>query len=296
MVRIKKGKILKGVGGFYTVLAEDGGRITCKARGIFRKEGVIPLPGDEVTVSLEQKNAAVISEIMPRKNELLRPAVSNVDVLLIVVSASEPVPDFELVDKLLLYCVKQGIEPIIAVNKCDGGSGSEYDEVVLQYKEAVDSIVQVSAATGFGLDGLKALIANRTVCLAGQSAVGKSSLINALLGLDLETGELSKKTERGRHTTRHAEFILTPEGGMIADTPGFSLLESVKLEPEEIPPMYPEFSEVSGTCRFPGCMHVSEPGCAVKEKLHAGGINEKRYSRYVKIINEAIEARRHKYD
>lgn len=296
MERTLKGKIIKGVGGFYTVLCENGGRIVCKARGVFRKEGVTPLPGDEVTVSLEQKNAAVISKIDPRRNELIRPAVANVDVLIIVVSIREPAPDLELVDKLILYCEKQGIEPVIAVNKCDDGYADDTGYIVSQYSAAVRSIVPVSAATGFGLDGLKKLLSGKTVCLAGQSAVGKSSLINALLGLDLKTGELSARTERGRHTTRHAEFILTPESGLIADTPGFSMLDSISIEPEEIPRLYPEFSDYSPLCRYPGCMHISEPGCAVKDKLREGALNDKRYSRYVKIVNEAIEARRHKYD
>ncbi|MBO4384560.1 MAG: ribosome small subunit-dependent GTPase A [Clostridia bacterium] len=296
MVRSTEGRIIKGVGGFYTVLSEDGRRIVCKARGIFRKEGITPLPGDLVSVSIDQKNSAVISSVKPRKNELIRPSVANVDALLIVISFREPAPDLELVDKLILFCFKQGIEPVLVINKCDGGDDDDCREIVSQYAPAVGYIVSVSAVTGFGLDRLKALIADKAVCLAGQSAVGKSSLINALLGLDLKTGELSAKTERGRHTTRHAEFILAPEGGMIADTPGFSMLDPIGIEPEEIPLLYPEFAELSSECRFPGCLHVSEPGCAVKNGLKNGLINEKRYSRYVKTVNEAIETRRHKYD
>ena len=292
----KTGRIIKGVGGFYTVLCGDGSSHVCKARGLFRKQGTTPLPGDRVVLTVDSKGAGYLKEILPRVNELVRPAVSNVDALLIVVSATEPLPDLELADKLLLYCAKQGICPVLVINKCDGGENGAAREICAQYEKALDDIITVSAETGFGMDELQKQLSGQTVCLAGQSAVGKSSLINALLGLELETGELSAKTERGRHTTRHAQLIKTPEGGLVADTPGFSMLESVPLEPEEIPRMYPEFKEYEGCCRFIGCMHISEPDCAVKQALSEGVIDKERYARYVKIANEALEARRHRYD
>ena len=296
MEKEKTGRIIKGVGGFYTVLCPDGSEHTCKARGLFRKQGMTPLPGDRVLITVDNKGAGYLQEILPRTNELLRPAVANVDVLLIVVSASEPLPDLELADKLLLYCAKQGIRPVLVINKCDGGETAPALDIKAQYEGALDDIALVSAETGFGVQELLKELSGLTVCLAGQSAVGKSSLINALLGLELETGELSAKTERGRHTTRHAQLIQTPEGGLIADTPGFSMLESVPLEPEEIPRIYREFTRLEGGCRFIGCLHISEPDCAVKEALAEGSINRERYARYVKITNEAIEARRHRYD
>ena len=295
MERSFTGRIIKGVGGFYTVLCE-GSRYTCKARGVFRKRGETPLPGDEVLFTVDKKGAGFIVEILPRRNELLRPAVSNVDMLLIVLSAKEPQPDLELADKLLIYCQKQGIRPVIVVNKCDSGETEESKSIARQYSGAVEDIVCVSAETGFGVERLAALLTGSTICLAGQSAVGKSSILNSLLGLELKTGELSAKTERGRHTTRHAELLQMPSGGLIADTPGFSLLESVQLEPEEIPGMYPEFSEYGSACRFPGCLHISEPDCAVKQALSDGKIDPARYERYKKIVAEAIELRRHKYD
>ena len=154
----------------------------------------------------------------------------------------------------------------------------------------------VSAETGYGMDVLDRILKGRTICLAGQSAVGKSSLLNKLMGLELKTGELSAKTERGRHTTRHAELIPMQNGALIADTPGFSMLETIPAEPEEIPRMYKDFSEYASLCRFVGCMHVSEPDCAVKKAAADGLVNKERYARYVKIVNEAIELRRHKYD
>lgn len=290
------GKIIKGVGGFYTVITDEGERFTCKARGLFRKLGIIPVPGDNVVFTVDKKGLGFIQEILPRVNELIRPAAANVDVLLIVVSAKEPLPDLELVDKLLLYCAKQRIRPVLAINKCDGGVNGASQRIAEQYKGAQLEIISVSAETGYRIDGLSELMSGCTICLAGQSAVGKSSLINRLLGLELSTGELSAKTERGKHTTRHAELIPTPYGGYIADTPGFSMLESVRIEPEEIPAMYPEFDAYKNRCRFMGCMHISEPDCSVKEAVSKGAINKDRYSRYVKIANEATEERKHRYD
>ena len=290
----KQGKIIKGVGGFYTVLTENGERFTVKARGLFRKLGQTPLPGDDVEFTPGKKGEGFMERIFERRSELLRPALANVDCLLICVSTTEPAPDLELADKLLLYCRRQGIEPVIVINKCDGGITPEAAAICAQYAHAA-KVFAVSAETGFGMDALAQLFSGRTAAFAGQSAVGKSSLINALLGLSLKTGELSQKTERGRHTTRHAELIPTPAGGLIADTPGFSMLESVPLEPEQIPALYPEFV-CEGGCRFTGCMHLSEPDCAVKAAVSQGRIDPKRYERYKKIALDAIEARRHKYD
>ena len=291
-----RGRIIKGVGGFYTVLTDCGERFVCKARGLFRKNGETPLPGDNVAFSADRKKEGYLNEILPRKNELLRPAVANVDILLIVLSASEPLPDFELADKLLLYCGKQEIRPVLVINKCDEGNSPSSEQIANQYAEAVSDIICVSAETGYNIDKLSLLISSGVICLAGQSAVGKSSLLNALLGLELKTGELSRKTERGKHTTRHAELIPLSGGGLIADTPGFSMLESIPVEPEEIAPLYPEFGKFAGLCRFSGCMHLKEPDCAVKDAVANGSINSDRYLRYVKITNEAIETRRHRYD
>ena len=293
--KLNTGKIVKGVGGFYTVLGADGQKHTCKARGLFRKTGETPLPGDDVEYELDKKGQGFIMRILPRRNALLRPAVANVDKLLIVIAATEPEPDLELVDKLLLYCKKLGITPVLVVNKCDDDTGLGAPFVSQYADEGIEYAV-VSAASGRGMESLLSLLEGDTICLAGQSAVGKTSLLNSLLGLSLETGGLSRKTERGRHTTRHAELLPLPGGGLIADTPGFSMLESVPLEPEEIASYYGDFKEHDSECRFVGCMHLSEPGCAVKEAVKDGLISEERYKRYAKIVNEALEARRHKYD
>ncbi len=290
------GTITKGVGGFYTVFAEDKLDYVCKARGLFRKNGETPVPGDRVEFSVDTKGDGYLLRISARQNQLVRPMVANIDMLLIVVSAEEPQPDLELADKLLLYCAKQHIMPVIVINKCDDGENEAARRIERQYADARYKIVTVSAATGFGIDKLSALLDGSTICLAGQSAVGKSSLLNGLLGLKLETGELSPKTERGRHTTRHAELLKIPSGGLIADTPGFSMLDSIPVEPEEIPSLYPEFLALDGMCRFTSCMHISEPHCAVKAAVDAGKIPKERYERYVKIANEAIKSRRHRYD
>ena len=296
MLQTKTGRIIKGVGGFYTVRTEDGKRFVCKARGLFRKTGMTPLPGDTVEFEFDSRNGGYLKDIRPRTNLLLRPAVANIDTLLIVIAATEPKPDLELVDKLLLYCANEKITPILVINKCDNGSDERTNEIARAYDKATEAVIAVSAETGFGMDKLESKLHGRTICFSGQSAVGKSSLLNRLLGLELKVGELSIKTERGKHTTRHVELLETPSGGLIADTPGFSMLESVPLEPENIPRMYPEFQEYAGTCRFPGCMHISEPGCSVKAAVENGEIDKERYNRYVKIANEAIEARRHRYD
>lgn len=238
--------------------------------------------------------------IFERKNALLRPAVANVDKLLIVIAAAEPEPDLELVDKLLLYCAKLGIAPVLVINKCDCGVNTAVERLLAQYRDAAFdedfATAAVSAETGWGMERLEELLTGNTICLAGQSAVGKTSLLNALLGLELETGGLSAKTERGRHTTRHAELLQMKNGGLIADTPGFSMLETLPLEPEEMPRLYGEYKPYDGQCRFIGCMHLSEPDCAVKQAVAEGRISAERYERYKKLANEAIEARRHRYD
>lgn len=296
MEQIRKGRIIKGVGGFYTLLTDDGETYVCKARGLFRKQGLTPLPGDEAEFSVDKRKEGYIRHLLPRRNELVRPSVVNVDTLLIVISATEPEPDPELADKLLIYCGKQGIRPVIVINKCDGGETEDVKRLAAQYSDAASAVITVSAESGYGLDDLRSMLTGSTICLAGQSAVGKSSLLNALMGLQLKTGGLSEKTERGRHTTRHAELIPMPGGGLIADTPGFSMLETVSIEPEEIPGLYPDFKKYEGDCRFIGCLHASEPGCAVKKSVDEGLVDRERYARYLKILNEAIEMRRHKYD
>ncbi len=309
----KTGRIIKGIGGFYTVLLSDGTSCVCKARGLFRKQGVTPLIGDMAEIELNSAQSKMdgraadgaaasgcLSRILPRKNELVRPAVSNIDRLFAVIAASRPQPDLLLIDKLLLLCEKYGIEPIIVINKCDEAEGADIEALRAEYEKTEYPILAVSAETGEGLAELRQRLAGAVICLAGQSAVGKSSLLNALIpGIKLAVGGLSEKTERGRHTTRHTELIpLDETGGAVLDTPGFSFLETLELDEAEIRLLYPELRGMEEGCRFNGCLHVSEPGCCVKKAM-AGKhppIHKNRYERYIRLVNEAIERRKHKYD
>ena len=223
--------------------------------------------------------------------------VANIDKLFIVVSASKPAADLLLVDKLLLCCEKLRIEPVLIINKCDDADASSIDEIRKEYSLTGYRLYTVSAVTGDGIEALRSELEGSVVCFAGQSAVGKSSLLNALIpGMKLEVGELSRKTERGRHTTRHAELIPIGNGGAVLDTPGFSLLENIECEPEEIKNLYPELRRHVFECRFSGCLHISEPGCAVKEEIVGRDFDSERYNRYVRLVKEAMENRKHKYE
>lgn len=284
------GRIIRGVGGFYYV--QTGAEIVeCRARGRFRVEGVTPMVGDYVEI---RGNA--VDRVLPRKNALVRPAVANVDQLIVVLAASHPEPDFLLADKLLISALTLGIRPLIVLNKLDERSSSVYDACVRDYNAAFP-LLTISCRTGEGLDALKPHLADRVSCLAGQSAVGKSSLLNALLpALGLPVGDLSKKTERGRHTTRHAELIPC-FGGAILDTPGFSLFEAETLTQEALDACYPEFGDAPKSCRFPACSHISEPGCAVKTGIVATGrMSRARYDRYVVICTDFQQRRKHRFD
>ncbi|MDY2597189.1 MAG: ribosome small subunit-dependent GTPase A [Eubacteriales bacterium] len=293
----KTGIILKGVGGFYTVLS-NGMSFVCKARGLFRKQNQTPIVGDNVSFSLNADGeTGYLLSIEARKNELIRPMVANIDKLFIVVSASKPAVDLLLVDKLLLCCEKLRIEPVLIINKCDDADAASIDGIRKEYSLTGYRIYTVSAVTGDGIEALRSELQGSVVCFAGQSAVGKSSLLNALIpGMKLEVGELSRKTERGRHTTRHAELIPIGNGGAVLDTPGFSLLENIECEPEEIKNLYPELRRHVFECRFSGCLHISEPGCVVKEEIVGRDFDSERYNRYVRLVKEAMENRKHKYE
>ncbi len=296
-VKTLKGKILKGVGGFYYVLEMAGRIYECKARGRFRNDGVTPLPGDNVIFSADSEGYGFIEELMPRKNELKRPRVANVDIVAIVASAGKPKIDVMLCDKLIVSALKADIEPIMVINKCDTADESEKENLFLEYGKACDTIF-VSAATKEGLDELKKILIGKCSCFAGQSAAGKSSLLNAMFTeLNLETGGLSKKTDRGKHTTRHAELLLL-EGfsGTAVDTPGFSFLESEEILPEELAYYYKDIEPFTHDCKFSSCLHKGEPDCSVKTALKNGLINKNRYLRYLELLKEIQEKRQRQYD
>lgn len=293
----KKGTIIKGIGGFYYVRDDDGQVHECKAKGRFRNDKVIPLPGDNVHFTTSEGTYGFIDEICERRNELHRPHVANIDQAAIVVSVQKPKADCLLCDKLIVQSKKAGILPFLVFNKCDAADDESISSLLKEY-QGVCSCVLVSAATGEGLDDLKSHLKGRSTCFAGQSAVGKSSILNTLFPvLSLETGGLSKKTDRGRHTTRHAELLVMDDiSGMVVDTPGFSFLENADLLPAELSFYYDDMSSYAQNCRFTSCLHAEEPKCGVKEAVAKGLISEGRYQRYLTILKELEEKRLHEYD
>lgn len=287
-----EGSIIKGVGGFYYV-STDQAVITCKAKGAFRREGITPVVGDRVRITLHDSGYAQIDEILPRRNLLVRPAVANIDRLLIVLSAHLPEPDWLLADKLIVQATLNRIESILVLNKADRAQEDIREAFERDYR--LFPRIVVSAMSGEGLSALKQAISGKVCCFAGQSAVGKSSLMNALLPqLDLPVGELTRKTDRGKHTTRHAQ-LWPCFGGALLDTPGFSLYEPESFDEKLLQEAYPEFTQAE-SCRFPGCLHISEPGCGVKELLLDGRLSPARYERYVEIAKDFTFRRKHQYD
>ena len=278
-----KGRLVKVCSDGYTVRV-DGIDYPCRARGRLRLLADGLAVGDYVKME-----KGVITEVYERKNSLVRPRVSNIDATVIVI-ASEPKPDYYLVDKVLIASNKLGIETLIAVNKSDINSNL-YNEVLSQY-ESVCKVIEVSAKDNIGTDKLKEFLRNRTVVLAGQSAVGKTSLINAIFSLDLRVGELSEKIARGRHTTTYSE-IFERDGICVVDSPGFAAIEADVTE-EELSSLYPEYLEYAPKCRFRGCTHLSEPECAVAEAVEEGKLSKERYTRYKNIITD-IKNRRKNY-
>ena len=283
--------VTKIVSDLYTVSSEKG-TFRAKARGRFRLKGQSVCVGDIVKV-VSEKGFMVIDEVLPRRNSLLRPFVSNIDSALIVV-AKEPVPDMILADKIIVNCFIEGIKPVLVYNKRELAAGGEIEKLFSAYDSFIDCIA-VSALEKSGFEELRREIEGKTVCLAGQSAVGKTSLMNAILDAGLKTDGLSKKIKRGKNTTRHVE-IYEAWGGKIMDTCGFSMLTLVNLEPDELKYYYEDFLPLAGECRFSACSHVNEPDCAVKKAVDEGRVDKARYLRYLEIYNELKNGRRKSYD
>ena len=283
------GSILRGIGSFYTVLAdEDAQEYTLRAQKKLRHQKLTPMVGDRVRFTPgEGDDDGWIEEILPRKSELIRPSVANADMLMLVV-ASVPQPDMLLVDKLILRAERGGMTPAICVNKVDLGEELA-QRIAAEYAGTELRVFSVSARTGEGIDALREAMRGKVTCLAGQSAVGKSSLLNALFGLNLETGGLSRKTERGRHTTRRAEMMAL-DGSFVLDTPGFSLLElETDMEPQEFAGLYPEYNALAADCRFQPCLHDREPGCAVRAAVESGALGAARWARYRQLLGKVRE-------
>lgn len=291
-----RGRLIRGVGGFYTVRDEAGKDYTVRAPKKFRREGKTPLAGDEVLFSPGHgETQGWLEEILPRKTLCLRPPVANVSLLLIVVA---PVPEVDLLllDRQISRAFSQGMKVVIAVNKADLG-GELADQLRREYAGAGIPVFAVSALEGTGLEPLKAaLLAGGLCCAAGQSGTGKSTLLGALMEIKLETGEISRRIGRGKNTTRHAE-VMEQNGLRMVDTAGFNLLEAERaLPPEKLKDRYPEFAEYEGRCRFRECLHDAEPGCAVREAAEKGLLSPERLFRYRQLLAETKEVWRERYD
>lgn len=295
MENVREGVIVKGVGGLYYARGEDEQIHVLRAKGKFRKQRLTPMVGDQIRFTPGTGDEhGWVEEILPRENELLRPPVANVRHVLLVI-APQPAPDYLLLDTLLVLAYRQGITPAIVVNKCDIDR-SVFEDVRKEYASLQIPLLAVSAQTGEGLDDLRELLRKGICCFAGQSGVGKSTLLSAATGLELKTGEISRKISRGRHTTRHAELLFSG-GYQVLDTPGFSLLEPWEgLEPIHLKDDYPDFAPFEGQCRFSPCYHLSEPGCAVLEAVENGELGEKRVERYHILLKRVQEIWRKRYD
>ena len=289
-----QGRIIRGIAGFYYVHVPEMGIYECKAKGIFRKNKLKPLVGDLVKLCIldEENKKGNIDEVLDRENELIRPAVANIDQALVIFAIKKPEPNFNLLDRFLIMMEQQGIPCIICFNKADideKQDGESYEEI---YRSCGYETLQVSAKDGQGLDNLKKMLLGKTTTVAGPSGVGKSSIINELQSsIRMETGAISTKIERGKHTTRHSELIAMEENTYILDTPGFSSLGLFDMEKEDLTKYYREFVNHEKYCKFAGCAHMNEPVCGVKEAMADGEIAKLRYENY-KLLYQELKDRK----
>ena len=288
MTEKTEGRILRSLSGFYDVQT-PGGLITCRARGILRKAGNSPLTGDLVEISVE-KGKGMVERILPRKNHFIRPAVANVDALVVFAANVNPVTEPFLIDRVAAIAGDQNVDVYLCVNKCD--LDPAYDLVRI-YEHAGFPVICTSAETGEGVQELRSLLEGKLTAFTGNSGVGKSSILNRLAPeLKLETGEVSEKLGRGRHTTRHVELYRLGENTYVADTPGFSSFDTDQMElilKENLQYAFPDFGSFIGKCRFDDCSHRKEPDCAVRAAVEAGGIEKSRYESYLKLYEKSSQ-------
>ena len=291
-----QGKIIKGIAGFYYVHVEGHGVYECKAKGIFRKDHVKPLVGDDVIVDVldEEEMLGNIRQILPRRSALVRPAVANVDKALIIFAIVKPNPNFNLLDRFLIRMERQKLPTIICFNKQDIASAQEKEALRHSYETCGYKVLFMSALENEGIEEVRKLLTGKTTTVAGPSGVGKSSLINKLVPTaNMKTGDISVKIERGKHTTRHSEIIALGEGTYIVDTPGFTSLEISEITKEELGQYYPEFVQYEPYCKFSGCAHINEPSCGVKDAVAEGRISKERYDNYKTLYQELKELKRY---
>ncbi|WP_035099478.1 ribosome small subunit-dependent GTPase A [Aneurinibacillus terranovensis] len=289
-----QGRIVKALAGYYYV--SDGTTLLqCRARGVFRKKGITPLVGDEV--KCEGSNGeGVITEILPRSSELIRPPIANINQAILVFSLEEPAFNPQLLDKFLVHTESAGVEAVICLTKADLVSDNRKIESICREYEAIGYPVIVTSSKGRnGIRDIRAHLAGHLSVFSGQSGVGKSSLLNELFShLQLETAPISYKLGRGKHTTRHVELISMPEGGWVADTPGFSSLDFATIEAEELVLYFKEMRQRIGECKFRGCLHTNEPGCVIRQSVEEGTVLASRYKHYIQFLQE-IKERKPRY-
>ena len=291
-----QGKIVKGIAGFYYVHVVESGVYECKAKGVFRKEKIKPLVGDNVIIEAldEEQKTGNITEVLKRKNELVRPAVANIDQALVVFAIVRPNPHFNLLDRFLVMMESKEIPVILCFNKEDIETHPQVKELEAIYENCGYPLIFTSALKDKNIDQVKEVLRGKTTAIAGPSGVGKSSIINILQPeANMETGAISSKIERGKHTTRHTELFPVDADSYIMDTPGFSSLYVNDFEKEELKYYFPEFAVYEGTCKFNGCDHIHEPGCAVKEAVEEGKIHKVRYQNYIEMYEELKNKRRY---
>lgn len=290
------GKIIKGISGFYYVYVEGAGLYECKAKGAFRKQKIKPLVGDNVEIAVidEANKLGNVEKILPRKNELIRPAVSNIDMAMVIFASAKPDPNFNLLDRFLCMMEYQKVPVTICFNKIDLVDQEKLKEYSGIYEPAGYNVIFTCTKTKEGLGSIRSLLEGKTTTVAGPSGVGKSSIINCLQSdITMETGTISEKIERGKHTTRHSEIIPVSHDTYIMDTPGFSSMDVPGFEKEDLWTCYPEFVRHEPYCRFIGCSHINEPDCGVKAAVEDGEISPVRYENY-KLLYEELK-NRHKY-